>query len=77
MANPNRIRWFRTAQHMTQRELAARVGLRRSELQRLERGREDVPDAVWAELAGVFGVSVPYLKGSDDPSGDDGQWVAA
>lgn len=73
---PDRLRRLRLAQGLTQEQLAARIpalfGTRVTVPVRMvaawEQGDVPVPERYWHVLAGVFGVSVSHLLGTDEPS---------
>jgi transcriptional regulator with XRE-family HTH domain len=61
------IRKFRQARHLTQAELAARIGKTVGSISLYERGRVNIPAQVLYQIAVVLGVSVGDLL---EPNGD-------
>ena len=61
------IRKFRHARHLTQAELAARIGKTVGSISLYERGRVNIPAQVLYQIAVVLGVSVGDLI---EPNGD-------
>lgn len=61
------IRKFRHARHLTQAELAARIGKTVGSISLYERGRVNIPTQVLYQIAVVLGVSVGDLI---EPNGD-------
>jgi transcriptional regulator with XRE-family HTH domain len=61
------IRKFRNARHLTQAELAARIGKTVGSISLYERGRVNIPAQVLYQIAMVLGVSVGDLL---EPNGD-------
>lgn len=57
---------LRNEKGWSQRELAERVGLNKSVMNRIELGDRPIKDNELIELARVFGVSTDYLLGLDD-----------
>ncbi len=59
----NRLRHLRGAMGLTQRDLAAKVGVEPGTVRRWEVGQEPIPFKARGRLADVFGVSVDHLMG--------------
>jgi transcriptional regulator with XRE-family HTH domain len=69
MAVSANIRKYRLQRHLTQAELAARVGKRRVTITRYELGSVDIPVSVLGEIAKALKVPVGTLfesSGTDD-----------
>jgi len=67
----DRLKEIREARHMTQEDLANRVGITAQQIYRLENGKSNNPKADFlAALAKELEVSIDYLVGIvDDPAG--------
>ena len=59
-----RLQEFREAARLSRGELAEVIGEEESAIERYEAG-EPIPPAVAEKLAGMFAVSVPFLRGED------------
>lgn len=65
-----RLRAVREQHGLTQEELAQRIGLSRSQIQRLEKGGSEPSTETIANLAHALDVSMEYLLGlSEKPNG--------
>ncbi|MEF9853662.1 MAG: helix-turn-helix transcriptional regulator [Hydrogenoanaerobacterium sp.] len=63
-----RMRSLREEYHMSQRQLAAVLGMKQPQYQRYETGERDVPTPVLISLSTLYDVSVDYILGcSDNP----------
>jgi transcriptional regulator with XRE-family HTH domain len=58
-----RLKELRTEKGLTQRELAARLGLNGVTYLHYEKGQREPPLSLLLDFAGFFGVSVDYLLG--------------
>lgn len=66
-----RIRKKRLELHLSQEELAKRLGYKsRSSINKIELGLNDITQSKVAEFAYALGVSVAYLMGWDDHEGN-------
>lgn len=69
MAHYQRICDMREDHDLTQRQIAAILGMPQPQYNRYERGLRDVPTDVLIRLADMFETSTDYLLGrTDDPS---------
>ena len=60
------IKCLRTEKHISQRELAAAVGLTQQAVAKWEKGISDPDSGTLLKLADYFGVTVDYLLGRSD-----------
>lgn len=67
------VRWARRQAHMSQADLALRLGIDKTAVSRIETGQRGVSAEELARIADVFGVSTDGLLGRVD----DGQAVPA
>ena len=63
MKYPNRLRELREASRLSQRELAARLGISDSEIHKIEVGDRKLKQEHIVQLVRYFGVSADYLLG--------------
>jgi transcriptional regulator with XRE-family HTH domain len=68
----NRIASLRRAAKLSQRQLAERMAVRVETVSRWERGKNKISDEDKLTLASLFGVSVGFLMGWDEPNGGNG-----
>lgn len=69
MAN-NRIKTAREAAHLSQGDLAEKLGVTRQTISAYERGQREPRLGTWKSLSDNLFVSIPYLQGiSNDPVG--------
>ena len=61
-----RIRELREEFHITQKDLAEQMLMKRQQYARYEQGYNDIPSYVFIHLAQTFNVSVDYLLGLTD-----------
>ncbi len=61
-----RIRSHRKMNHMTQSDIAQRLGISRRTYANYERGVHAMPAEVLARIADLFGTSLDYLTGRID-----------
>ncbi len=61
-----RIRTMRKKHHMTQADIAVRLGISRRTYANYERGVHAMPAEVLAGIADLFGTSLDYLTGRID-----------
>lgn len=75
----NRIGRLRKAQGLTTTDLGSICGVHEHTVRRWENAGPGggVPDKHKIRLAELFGVSISYLMGWDEPDGGNGQRVAA
>lgn len=66
----NRLREIRESVGLSARDLADRLGVHESTISRWETLKVCIPDERKQELAELFGTSVAYLMGWDEPNGD-------
>jgi transcriptional regulator with XRE-family HTH domain len=65
VAVPNKLRELREERDLTRRELALRIGVTESTVERWETAKRGIPDAKKLELAGLLGVTPSELMGWD------------
>ena len=58
-----RIRDLREDRDMTQKEIAAMLGMSQTGYSKYETGENDIPTAILIKLAGFYRTSVDYLLG--------------
>lgn len=63
MAHYQRIRDLREDNNLTQRQLAAKLGMPQSQYCRYEQGYRDIPTDILITLADLFETSTDYLLG--------------
>ena len=69
MAHFKRLRDMREDADMTQRELAAVLGMSQPQYNRYEQGYRDIPTDILIRLADLYNTSTDFLLGrTDDPS---------
>ena len=61
-----RIRDLRNDKDISQRELAAKLGMSQTGYSKYETGENDVPTAILKELANLYNTSVDYILGLTD-----------
>ncbi|KRL86394.1 hypothetical protein FC50_GL000913 [Lacticaseibacillus pantheris DSM 15945 = JCM 12539 = NBRC 106106] len=70
---PERLRELRNAKHLTQSDVAKRIGITRPAYTAYESGKRQPDYATLKTIASLFDVSTDYLIGnSDSLHGDDG-----
>lgn len=62
----NRIRELRKSKHLTQAELANKMGVGSSIMRNYENGYRNPSAETWEKLSGFFDVPVPYVQGVID-----------
>ena len=68
MAYYPRLRDMREDHDMTQRQLAARLGMAQPQYSRYEQGLRDIPTPVLIQLAHLYDTTTDYLLGlTNDP----------
>ena len=72
----HRLRDLRLASGMTQKAVAARIGVAPVQVRRWEHEREEIEDRHVEELARLFGVSVPFLLNAERRM-ERGDWGGA
>ncbi len=69
MAHFKRLRDMREDADMTQRELAAVLGMSQPQYNRYEQGYRDIPTDILIQLADLYNTSTDFLLGrTDDPT---------
>ena len=69
-----RIRELREDHDLTQRQMAAELGMPQPQYYRYEQGFRDIPTDILIKLADMFDTSTDYILGrTDDPSAPKNQ----
>ena len=64
--NNNRLKEIRLSNHVTQKELAEKLGVSSQAVAYYEQGKREPRIATWRKLADYFNVSASYLQGLTD-----------
>lgn len=64
--NNNRLKEIRLSNHVTQKELAEKLGVSSQAVAYYEQGKREPKIATWRKLADYFNVSASYLQGLTD-----------
>jgi lexA repressor len=75
MITPARIKSTRESLKLTKRELAKRIGVHESSINKYEKGLVDIPLSKITELARVLNVTESYLMGWEDETKESNQGI--